>query len=116
MAATNLYHGRTGRPASLSGATWKECMDLNEYWSAHAVEEYKGMLYEQKVQNYTYNCERSAPHIIHNAKIFKDGNKYCCLLGDNLQDGIAGFGETPEKACSEFDRVWRGGKRWKNRH
>ena len=84
-------------------------MELNEYWSAHAVEEYKGMLYEQKVQNYTYNCERSAPHIIHNAKIFKDGNKYCCLLGDNLQDGIAGFGETPEKACSEFDRVWRRG-------
>lgn len=37
-------------------------MELNEYWSAQAVEEYKGMLYEQKQQNYEYQCERTAPH------------------------------------------------------
>ena len=81
-------------------------MELNEYWSAQAVEEYKGMLYEQKMQNYTYNCERSAPHVIHNTKIFKDGNKYCCLLGDNIQEGICGFGDSPKEACDDFDYIW----------
>jgi hypothetical protein len=32
----------------------------------------------------------------------KDGNMFCFLFGDNLQDGIAGFGETPYKAAADF--------------
>lgn len=84
-------------------------MELNEYWSAQAVEEYKSMLHEQNMQNYSYNCERCAPHVIHNAKIKQDGNQWCCILGD-LMTGVVGFGDTPEKACNEFDRVWIQGK------
>lgn len=80
-------------------------MELNEYWSAQAVEEYKGYLYEKKMQDYEYQCQRTAPHVIHNAKILKDGNQWCCILGD-LPTGICGFGDTPEKACDEFDKVW----------
>ena len=85
-------------------------MELNEYWSAHAVEEYKGYLYEKKMMDYAEACLKQSPSVIYRPKITKDGNMYCCLFGDNLQDGIAGFGKTPEKACSEFDRVWREGK------
>jgi hypothetical protein len=81
-------------------------MELNEFWSAQAVEEYKGMLYEQKMQNYGYNCDRTAPHVIHNAKVFQDGNQYCCLLGENIQVGICGFGKTPKAACDDFDSIW----------
>lgn len=84
-------------------------MELNEYWSAHAVEEYKGMLHEQKMQNYVYNCSRMAHHVIHNAKVFKDGDSFCCLLGEDIQTGICGFGETPAKACGEFDSIWEYG-------
>lgn len=84
-------------------------MELNEYWSAHAVEEYKGMLYEQKQQNYEYQCERMAPHVIHNAQIIRDGNQWCCILGD-LPTGVCGFGNTPAEACAEFDRVWIHGR------
>ncbi|MDU7710494.1 MAG: hypothetical protein E7J94_24885 [Clostridium sp.] len=80
-------------------------MELNEYWSAQAVEEYKGMLYEQKQQNYEYQCERTAPHVIHGAQIMQDGNQWCCILGD-LPTGVCGFGNTPEEACAEFDRIW----------
>ena len=65
--------------------------------------------YEQKMQNYVYQCERIAPHVIHNAKIFKDGNQYCCLLGENIQEGVCGFGKTPKEACDEFDNVWNNG-------
>lgn len=85
-------------------------MELNEYWSAHAFEEYKGYLYEKKMMDYAEAFLKQSPSVIYRPKITKDGNMYCCLFGDNLQDGIAGFGETPEKACSEFDRVWREGK------
>jgi len=81
-------------------------MELNEYWSAKVYEEYVDMLDKQKMQNHSYNCERTAPHVIHSAKVYKDGDKYCCLLGDNVQEGICGFGNTPKEACAEFDRVW----------
>lgn len=36
-------------------------------------------------------------------KLFKDGNQWCALYGDNLQEGVAGFGDTPHKAMLNFD-------------
>lgn len=35
-------------------------------------------------------------------KPYKDGNQWCYLYGDNIQDGIAGFGETIFKAAWDF--------------
>lgn len=35
-----------------------------------------------------------------------DGNKWCALYGDNLQDGVAGFGDSPSAAFSDFDKKW----------
>lgn len=35
---------------------------------------------------------------------FKDGNNWCVLLGDNIQVGICGFGETPLKAILDFNK------------
>lgn len=34
--------------------------------------------------------------------ISKDGDKWCALLGEDIQSGITGFGETPEEALSDF--------------
>lgn len=36
-------------------------------------------------------------------KIFKDGNQWCVLLGENIQEGIAGFGNTPNEAIINWD-------------
>ncbi|HDY68174.1 MAG TPA: hypothetical protein ENH85_10315 [Candidatus Scalindua sp.] len=35
-------------------------------------------------------------------KFSRDGNQYCYLYGDNLQDGIAGFGDTVSLAVTDF--------------
>ncbi len=35
-----------------------------------------------------------------------DGVSWCALYGENLQEGVAGFGNSPEKAMEDFDRVW----------
>ena len=35
-----------------------------------------------------------------------DGNQWCVLYGDNLQEGIAGFGSTPEKAILDWNSQW----------
>ena len=36
----------------------------------------------------------------------KDGNQYCYLYGENLQVGIAGFGNTTAEAMSDFYRAF----------
>lgn len=36
-------------------------------------------------------------------KVFIDGNQYCVLLGSNIQDGIAGFGDTVHKAIINWN-------------
>ena len=35
-------------------------------------------------------------------KPFKDGNQWCFLYGDNINDGVCGFGDTIEKADCDF--------------
>lgn len=35
-----------------------------------------------------------------------DGDKWCCLYGDNLQDGVAGFGDTPQDAIADFNNAF----------
>jgi len=39
-----------------------------------------------------------------NLELKKDGNQFCYLYGKDLQDGIAGFGDTPAKAANDFCR------------
>jgi hypothetical protein len=36
----------------------------------------------------------------------KDGNQWCVLYGENLQVGIAGFGDTPRLAIYAFNKEW----------
>jgi hypothetical protein len=44
------------------------------------------------------------PCVLLRPTITIDGNQWGVLYGANLQDGIAGFGDTPEKAMLDFDR------------
>ena len=48
----------------------------------------------------------AAPHTRMRPAIYPDGNMWCALYGENLQDGVCGFGETPELACQDFDKNW----------
>lgn len=38
------------------------------------------------------------------AKLSIDGDQWCWLYGENLQDGIAGFGKSPYLAALDFNR------------
>lgn len=46
------------------------------------------------------------PHAAEGAELTLDGDAYCVLAGENLQEGVTGFGATPEEACAAFDREW----------
>lgn len=50
--------------------------------------------------------EYDRPSSIHKPKLSIDGNMWCALYGDNLQDGVAGFGASPREAMWDFDRNW----------
>jgi len=50
--------------------------------------------------------EHMRPCVIHRPALSADGDMWCVLLGDNLQEGVAGFGKTPAEAMWEFDRAF----------
>ena len=50
--------------------------------------------------------ERLRPFFLLRPKIYPDGESWCALYGENLQDGVCGFGDTPEKASIQFDIEW----------
>lgn len=53
------------------------------------------------------NIAITRPSVVFRAVLSIDGNQYCALLGDDLQSGVAGFGDTPEAAMHDFDKNWR---------
>ena len=50
--------------------------------------------------------EQQRPSVLFRPKLSKDGNQWCALLGNNLQEGCAGFGDTPADAMWRFDTAW----------
>ena len=50
--------------------------------------------------------EMQRPSVIFKPALSIDGNSWCALYGDNLQTGVAGFGDSPNKAMLEFDKEW----------
>lgn len=46
------------------------------------------------------------PSVLFRPHLSIDGNQWCALYGDNLQDGVAGFGDSPEAAMRDFDQAW----------
>lgn len=50
--------------------------------------------------------EQQRPSVLFRPAIYIDGNKWCALYGENLQDGVAGFGNSPAEAMDEFDKAW----------
>ena len=55
---------------------------------------------------YEYACKINEPFTLYRPKIFIDGNQWCALYGENIQEGVAGFGDSPEKAVADFNRKW----------
>ena len=51
-------------------------------------------------------CEWCRPSVLFRPKISRDGNMYCALLGENLQEGVCAFGDSPDAAMHAFDVAW----------
>ena len=51
-------------------------------------------------------AEHDRPSVLLRPSIQIDGNQWCALYGENLQDGVAGFGDSPAVAFLDFDTNW----------
>jgi hypothetical protein len=77
----------------------------NEYQSmaanaiAHAAE-----MTQETIRCVASNYER--PSVLFRPKLSVDGDQWCAMYGDDLQSGVGGFGDSPEKAMYDFDRAW----------
>lgn len=54
--------------------------------------------------------EMMRPFFLLRPKVFPDGDMWCALYGENLQEGVCAFGETPAKASTQFDIEWLNAK------
>ena len=54
------------------------------------------------------NYEWRRPSVLFKPTLTVDGNQFCALYGENLQEGIAGFGDTANDAMRDFDKQWNG--------
>lgn len=51
-------------------------------------------------------ADHRRPSLVLRPALSIDGDQWCALYGDNLQDGVAGFGGSPAEAYRDFDRAW----------
>ena len=79
-----------------------------------------GQAIEQSIRdaNFSHHAEMAAnsvqcaaaswerPSVLFRPKLSLDGAAWCALYGENLQDGIAGFGDSPANAMWNFDMNW----------
>lgn len=50
--------------------------------------------------------ESIRPSVLFRPALSIDGDQWCALYGANLQDGVAGFGRSPDEAMRAFDVEW----------
>uniref|UniRef100_A0A6M3K045 Uncharacterized protein n=1 Tax=viral metagenome TaxID=1070528 RepID=A0A6M3K045_9ZZZZ len=50
----------------------------------------------------------TSPSVLYKPKIFKDGDKWCALYGDNMMEGVVAFGSSPSEAAVMFNKEWYG--------
>lgn len=50
--------------------------------------------------------ELTWPSNIYRPRLTIDGDQWCALYGDSLEDGVAGFGSSPHAAYRDFNKQW----------
>lgn len=68
--------------------------------------DYNGHIAGAEINIYQYSCELLRPSYLYKPRLLIDGDQWCALYGENLQDGVAGFGKTPAEAYAAFDKAW----------
>lgn len=66
---------------------------------------YVKSLLQQEISAISYEMQR--PSVLFRPTLTIDGNMWCALLGENLQDGICAFATSPDEAMRNFDAAFK---------
>jgi len=58
------------------------------------------------MERYTAACNENRPSTLYKPCLSRDGDQWCALYGENIHDGVAGFGDSPDDAYRAFDVSW----------
>ena len=50
--------------------------------------------------------ELAQPFSLYKPRIARDGDAWIACLGDNIQEGVVGVGDSPANAAHDFNRAW----------
>jgi hypothetical protein len=81
---------------------------MNEEYAQMAASSisHAAAMVQHSIQNVV--SDYGEPSAIYRPKVFPDGDRWCALYGDNIQDGVCGFGKNPADAMRNFNSVWYG--------
>ncbi len=82
---------------------------IEKSWADAEIARLEKILEEEAFTNYSLKklkAERGRMFFVAKPKLFIDGNKWCALLGDNIQSGVVGFGDSPDEAARAFVFAW----------
>ena len=93
-----IYEAVRSRISGFDGQVLADRIASQFDFSHHA------QIVSQEFANAAYEMQR--PSVLFRPKVFIDGNQWCALYGENIQDGVAGFGPAPDAAMRDFDKNW----------
>lgn len=79
---------------------------MNEEWqqlASNAITHAASMCQESFRQTLS---EYERPSVLYKPKLSKDGDQWCAMYGENMQEGCCGFGVSPAQAMRDFDLNW----------
>lgn len=79
---------------------------INEKDSTMLREQLSHQAYMQHQEEMNYIIQKQESHlvVVFGLKPYMDGDQWCYLLGENIQEGICGFGDTPFLAMLDFNK------------
>ena len=88
--------GESGPMVYMKGKKIDMCIQIACENNGHFCDAMRNMLIASEIA--------MEPFTVYRPKLYPDGNQWCVLLGDNLQSGLCGFGDTPRLAVEDFNR------------
>jgi hypothetical protein len=64
------------------------------------------VLQHQEKMNAIVEQEEFSKFVMMKPKLYKDGDKWCCLYGEDQMSGLVGFGDSPYLAILDWNNAW----------
>lgn len=79
---------------------------FDEHTQSRFLEIISAALAQQTAAFIELQREQMRPSALYKPRVFIDGDQWCALYGTNDRGDAVGYGDSPARACEDFDRNW----------